>query len=182
MACPQPSIFIDGRGPMYRPLILACAILMVVMADVAFAQTPQRTTANYEDWIVRCEMRGDAKVCEMTQSTQLKGQAQPVTQIVIGRPAKNSPVKIVFQIPINVWLAAGVKLTTEDGHDEVIASFSRCIPSGCFAETDLNENVIKQLRGLTTNGKLQFKDAAEHDVAVPVSFKGFGDAYDALQK
>jgi invasion protein IalB len=38
------------------------------------------------------------------------------------------------------------------------------------------------LRGLKTNGKLQFKAANEKDVAVPVSFKGFGDAYDAMQK
>ena len=167
---------------MYRPLVLACSILTAVMAGSALAQTPQSTTATYGDWVVRCELRAGAKVCEMAQSTQLKGQAQPVTQIVIGRPAKNSPLKIVFQIPINVWLAAGIRLTTEDGHNEVTASFTQCIPAGCFAETDIKESVVKVLRKLKTNGKLQFKDAVQHDVAAPVSFKGFGDAYDVLQK
>ena len=42
--------------------------------------------------------------------------------------------------------------------------------------------VIKKLRALTTNGKLQFKDAGDRDVSVPVSFKGFGEAYDTLTK
>jgi invasion protein IalB len=167
---------------MHRSLVLAGAILISVPGGGAYAQTPQRTTATYDDWIVRCELSSDAKVCDMMQSTQLKGQAQPVTQIAIGRQAKNGPLKIVFQIPVNVWLPAGVKLATEDKQDDVAASYSRCTPAGCFAETDIKESVIKKLRGLTTNGKLQFKNASEQDVAVPVSFKGFGDAFDALQR
>ena len=167
---------------MHRAIVFAEAILTLVSASGAFAQTPQRTTATYDDWVVRCEMGGVAKICEMTQSTQVKGQPEPITLIAIGRQAKNGPVKIVFKIPVNVWLPAGAKLTTDDNKDDVAAGFSRCTPAGCFAETDIKDSLVKKLRGLTTNGKLQFKDAGEHDVAVPVSFKGFGDAFDAMQK
>jgi hypothetical protein len=41
-------------------------------------------------------MHGDAKVCEMAQSTQLKEQTQPVIQILIGRQgtAHSSPLRV----------------------------------------------------------------------------------------
>jgi invasion protein IalB len=149
----------------------------------ALAQNAQRTTATYGDWVIRCEVReNNAKTCEMAQFTQVSGQAQPVTQIIIGRQTKDSPLKMVFEVPVNVSVPAGVKLMGEGDHADVVASFSNCVPAGCFAVTDIKDPIIKKLRGLTANGKLQFKDAAERDVVFPVSFKGFGEAYDALTK
>lgn len=157
---------------MRRPLVLAAAMLIGAAAGSAFAQTPQRTTATYEDWTMRCALHGAAKVCEM----------QPVTQIAIGRQGKSGPLKIAFQVPVNVWLPAGVRLTSDDGHAEVAAGFSRCVPAGCIAETAIKEGVIATLRTKKKNGSLRFKQANKQDVAVPVSFKGFGDAYDAMLK
>jgi len=166
---------------MRRPLILAAAML-IGAAGSALAQQPQRTTATYEDWVVRCAMHDAAKICQMTQSTQLKGQSQPVTQIAIGREGKNGAIKIAFQVPLNVWLASGVTLTAGDRHGLVAAHFGRCIQAGCIAETDIGGTVIAEMRRLKKNGALHFKNANQQDVAVPVSFKGFGDAFDALPK
>jgi invasion protein IalB len=181
LAMSQPAS-LGSREPLRRLFMFGCTALISLAVGSVLAQTPQRTTANYGDWIVRCEMRDTAKTCEMAQFTQLNGQNQPVTQIVIGRPSKDGLLKIAFQVPVNVSLLAGVKLVTESERADVTVNFSRCIPAGCFAVTDVKENVIKKLRGLTTNGKLQFKDAGEQDVVIPVSFKGFSDAYDALLK
>ena len=127
-------------------------------------------------------MREAGKACEMVQATQMSGQTQPTTQIVIGRQSKDGPLKVVFQVPINVSLAAGVKLAAEGEQADITSNFSHCVPTGCFAVTDLKENVVKKLRGLTTNGKFQFKDSTEREIAIPVSFKGFAEAYDALTK
>jgi invasion protein IalB len=91
------------------------------VAGSAFAQGPQRTTATYQDWMVRYEMGGHAKVCDMTQSTQLKAHSEPITQIAIGRQGRSGLLRIVFQVPINVWLPAGVKLTTADAQVDVTA-------------------------------------------------------------
>ena len=49
----------------FSPLIGA---LLVAAAGVAAAQTPQQTTATYEDWIVRCETLAGPppkRTCEM---------------------------------------------------------------------------------------------------------------------
>ena len=51
-----------------------------------------------------------------------------------------------------------------------------------LADTDLKDDLVKKFRGLDESGKLQFKDGAQQDIAIPVSFKGFGQAYDAMQK
>lgn len=161
---------------------MLASIAMAAVATSAFAQTPQRTTASYDDWTVRCEINDTVKSCEMTQAMQIKGQAQPVTQIAIGRQAKNDPMKIVFQVPINVWLPTGVKLVADDKDPGIVGTYRRCLPGACIADSELKDDVVKKLRSLTENGKLQFKDGVLQDVAIPISFKGFGQAYDAMLK
>lgn len=162
--------------------VAATTALISAVAGSAVAAAPQRTTATYGDWTLRCVMQGQTKVCEMAQSMQIKGQTRPITQIAIGRQAKNDPMRIVFEVPINVWLPDGVKLTTDNKKLEISATFTRCMPIGCFADVEISKAQIKDLRDLKKAGKLQFKDAGKQQIAIPVSFKGFGDAYDAMQK
>src|SRR5580700_11429028 len=86
--------------------MLATGAGLAVVAS-AHAQAPQRTTATYEDWTVRCETPAASpaqKSCEMVQTTQMQGQAAPVTQIAIGRPLKTDPLRLVIGLPVNVWL------------------------------------------------------------------------------
>ena len=162
--------------------VVATTALISALAGSAVAAAPQSTTATYGDWTLRCVMHNKTNVCEMAQSMQIKGQSRPITQIAIGRQAKTDPLKIVFEVPINVWLPDGVKLTTDDKKVSISASFTRCLPVGCFADVEIGKAQIKALSALKKAGKLQFKDAGKQPIAIPVSFKGFGDAYDAMQK
>lgn len=150
----------------------------------AAATNPQRTTATYEDWTVRCESRGTppVKQCEMVQAVTAQGQANPVTQVAVGRANAKDPVRMVFQLPVNVWIPAGVRFTFDAKTQPVPAIFKWCAPAACFADIDLNNDLIKRIRGQTAQGRFEFKDAGQRDVAIPVSFKGFGQAFDALLK
>jgi invasion protein IalB len=161
---------------------MLASVALLAAGTGAFAQTPQRTTATYDDWTVRCEVNDAVKSCEMAQAMQIKGQAQPVTQIAIGRPAKNEPLKIVFQVPINVWLPGGLKLTADEKDSGIAGVYRRCLPGACIADAELKEDSVKKLRALIENGKLQFKDGGQQEIAIPVSFKGFGQAFDAMLK
>jgi invasion protein IalB len=105
-----------------------------------------------------------------------------VTQIAIGRAGPKEPVKLVFQLPVNVWVPTGVKLVYEANTAPLAAGFKWCAPAGCFADLDLSNDLVKRLRGMTAQGRFEFKDAGQRDVAIPVSFKGFGQAFDALLK
>jgi invasion protein IalB len=154
--------------------------LSLVCAAAAWAQAPQHTTATYDDWTVRCDMTGPLKNCDLTQSTQMQGQA--ISLIVIARMSKSEPLRIVFEVPINVWLPAGVRLASGKDSDFVSAAFKRCLGTGCFADAELKDDVVKKLRSESENGKLLFKDAVQKDVALPVSFKGFAVAFDSIFK
>src|SRR5258705_11730884 len=73
-------------------------------------QEPQRTTATYDDWTVSCEKPAQReKLCEVVHTQTIQGQPNPVGQIVVRRPSKNEPFKILLQVPPNVWLQTGVK-------------------------------------------------------------------------
>src|SRR5215472_10210003 len=150
--------------------------LSLASAVAAWAQAPQHTTATYDDWTIRCDKTSTLKKCDLVQTTQAQGQA--VSLIAVGRPNKTEPLRIVFQVPINVWLPPGVRLATDKGSDLVSATFKRCMDGGCLADAELKDDVVKKMRGETENGKLLYVDAAQKEVALPVSFKGFAVAFD----
>lgn len=164
---------------MRRPLVLACVTVMSVMVGSASAQTPkgtktsQGTKTSYGAWVVVCEK---GKVCAMVQGALLQGKL--FSQIQIG-PYTNTGMLFRFHVPTNVWLPAGVELTTDQ--ERITAKFSFCIPTGCYADSFVKSSVIDALGNLS-NGKLQFKDATKRDIAVPITFNGFDAAYKALQQ
>jgi invasion protein IalB len=148
-------------------------------------QNPQRTTASYGDWVVRCEVvpgPPPQKNCDMEQLAQVQGQANPISRVAIPLPQKGEPPKFFIQVPINVSFAAPIKVTTNDKDAGITTPFRRCVPAGCFGEIELKDDLQKKFRGSTEAGKILFKDAADRDVAIPLSFKGFAQAFEALLK
>lgn len=147
-------------------------------------EAPQRTTATYGDWIVQCETSAQEpakKVCEMMQTTQVQGSNAPFSRVAVGHPAKGQPVKVVAQVPVNASFAREVRI--QAAADAVLAApFARCIPNGCFAEFEAKDDVMKKFRAAAGAGKLSFADAGGREIDVPLSFKGFNQAFEALAK
>lgn len=188
------------RSPLLRlasSLATTALVTAVLAASPALAQAPAqaptqnppaggaptRTTATYEDWTVRCETPPGAqqKTCEVFQAQQ-QGQSGPVSQIAIGRAGKSGPHKLVAQIPVNVWLAGAPRLLLDDKQPPIALGFKRCVPGGCFADADIPDDLLRRLKGRAEPGRLEYKDAIQRDVGIPVSFKGFSQAIDALAK
>jgi invasion protein IalB len=149
-------------------------------------QTPQRTTASYGDWVVRCEIipgPPPQKSCDMEQLAQVQGQAQPISRVAIPLPPKGEGPKIFIQLPINVSFAVPLKITADTKDAGISTPFRRCVPAGCFAEVELKDDLQKKFRAAAAEpGKIVFKDAADRDVTIPLSFKGFAQAFEALLK
>ena len=137
-----------------KPLA-AGALLLILSAAGAAAQTaPQRTSATYEDWTVQCELNAGPpaqKLCEVVQVGQAQGQT--VSRVAIGRATKSEPFKIVVQLPVNLWLPAGVKIQLDDKDPGLTAPFRRCVPAGCFADLEIKDDMVKRLRAATGSGK-----------------------------
>lgn len=153
-------------------------------AASAAAQAPQQTTATYSDWTVRCVMpeASQSKTCEMVQSANVKGQPNPISQVAIGRPSKTAAIKIVFQLPMNVWLPTSVRLIFDEKEGPVVATFKRCVPGSCFADVDLTDDQVKKMRTTKARGKVEFEEAERRMVTLPFSLNGFPQALDAMSK
>ena len=146
---------------------------------------PQSTTATYEDWVLQCESRTapvPAKTCAMVQVAQVQGNNQPFSRVTLARPEKGQAVKLVVQVPVNVSFSGNLRILFGGADQGLTAQFAGCVPAGCFGEFALTEETIRKLRAASGAGKLAFLDASGHDINVPLSFKGFAGAFDALAK
>lgn len=189
-------IFKRISRPFLGAAIAAIAAVSLTAAESARAQqpaprpgvarasdAPQSTSATYGDWVVQCQNGAPPKkICEVMQVTQMKGKNEPFSRIIIVEPGKGEPLKLVVQVPVNVSFAAKVRVQTTASDPGLAASFARCAPIGCFADFEINEEALKKLRAADGPGKLTFADAAGHDVVIPMSFKGFSAALDALTR
>jgi len=173
------------------------ALLLTSLAAPAFAEDkpapvsvdPATTTASYGDWLLRCQRVGEAdkaqKICEIIQTVQAgqPGQQQPIAQFAFGRVNKAEPWRVTAHLPNNIALPSVAKfLTGEKDAKPTELSWRRCIPNGCFADAALSEAQWKILRAQTENGSLEFSDALGRAVKLPISFRGFAQATDALGK
>ena len=146
---------------------------------------PQRTTASYGNWVLQCITNTSPPsepVCDISQVTELQGKNLPFSRIAVAHPERGKPVKFVVQVPVNVSFATQVKVQTSEDDAGFVAPFATCTPNGCFAEFELKDDLLKKLHDATSVGKISFADSGGHDVSVPISFNGFGFAYDALAK
>ncbi len=154
-------------------------------APAASGETPQQTTATYADWVVQCQTQTGPppqKLCDMAQTTQVQGKNIPFSRVAVLHPTAGQPVRLVVQLPVNASFATGVLIQTGDDDPGLTAPFARCLPAGCFADFDIREDALKKFRAISGVGKLSFADAGGHSVSVPLSFNGFGQAFDALAK
>lgn len=144
---------------------------------------PDNTTATYGDWILRCQQSVAARVCEIVQTLEQQGQRGPIALVAIGRPVKSEPIKLVIQVPPNLALGdkASVRVVVAE-KDEALAVFQRCLPGGCFAEATLSDDVFKRWRGFSEAGQMRYLDAGKREVTLPLSFRGFPAAAEALQR
>lgn len=154
------------------------------------AESPDRTTAVFGDWVVRCETRPTTppvRGCEMAQTTADQRQ-QPVSVLAVGRQAKGEPLRLVAQVPVNVQTGQAAKLVLDSpGRQEppLTLAFRHCIPNGCFADIELRDDaLLRRLRGRPPEaaGRLEWRNAAGAEIAIPVSFRGFATAFEALAK
>lgn len=153
---------------------------------------PERTAAQFGDWTVQCVTvpQGGRRICEMAQTVQDQQRQQPIAVIAVGRAARDQPLKLAVRVPVNVRVSDPARLVLEGpagpANEPVALPFQRCSiqPVGCFAEAELRDDALRRLRTRPADrpGRVAWRDVAGAEIAVPVSFRGFAAAWDALQK
>lgn len=161
-------------------LVLGVSLLAVHQVR---AQTPQRISAIFDDWAVSCAPAAQGqKACEMLHTQTVEGQPTPVGQVTIQRASKKGPFEVVLLVPPNVWVPAGVKFVIDGKEPSVAIPLRWCTGTRCLAEARLTDDVMKKLRARREPGSVEYKEASQRDISVPVSFKGFAPALSWMEK
>jgi len=152
---------------------------------------PDRTQASFGDWVVRCGMQRPqgqpaSRACEMAM-TMNDQRGQPLAQLVLGRPARGEPQRMLAQLPIEMRVDQPARLWIDPAATEALTlPFRLCSVSrgGCFAELEsVPAPVVARMRARAENqGRLDFRDSAGRDIQILFSFRGFGQALDALAR
>lgn len=174
------STAVAQQAPPQRPAQQRPTQAQATPAPGAVSQ-PDNTTASYGDWVMRCQQSVAARVCEIVQTLEQQGQRGPIALVAIGRPVKSEPIKLVIQVPPNLALGDKVSVRVVVAEkDEAVAVFQRCLPGGCFAEASLSDDIFKRWRGFSEAGQMRYLDAGKREVTLPLSFRGFPAAAEAL--
>jgi invasion protein IalB len=154
-------------------------------APAPVSSVPERTTASFGDWIMRCEA-GTApgkRICEVALILTAQGQTAPIAQVAVGKgpAAEGKPTTVV--LPHNVSLTTRPRIVFAKTSDAPVElSWQRCTPGACFASVTLSSDAAKTLGTQTEAGKIVYKTAAEQEITLPLSFRGLAQSLEALSK
>lgn len=179
------SIGSASAQPAPKPVTPPGTTLAVPPAPPPAASLPDRTTASFGDWVLRCDRRIDVtpaqRLCELGQTIQRAGDAGPQAQIALGRLAPADPIRFTALLPINIALQTVPKVTVDGAERQSFdLTWIRCIANGCFANATMSDDVLRKLRAQKEPGRIEYKDGAGRDVVLPISFGGFSQAFAAF--
>jgi invasion protein IalB len=146
--------------------------------------TPERTTATFGDWILRCEMppAPAKRACEVALILTAQGQTSAIAQVALGRASSDGqPMTIV--LPHNISLLSKPRVLS--GKSDATAlefTWQRCTPGACFASAVPQSDTVVKLGAQAEAGKIVYKNAAEQEVVLPMSIRGLTQALEALLK
>jgi invasion protein IalB len=174
------------------------AIVFLGLGSQAFAQLkpepprsvdapPNSTLASFGDWALRCQRLGNGaeaqRVCEVAQQIRGQDQQNPVAELAIGRLKKADSLRLTVVLPVNVTFSSPLSFSADGKVLEPLdLGWRKCLPGGCIADALLKDDVLRRWKTQTSAGRITWTDAAEHDLAIGLSFRGLTQALDALSK
>ena len=112
---------------------------------------------------------------------QRPGEQTIQAQFAVGRLASGEPLRITSMPPVNVTFQTIPKMLSEGIQAvSVDLAWMRCISSGCFASAIVNDVALRKLKTGTTSGRVEYRDAGNQKIKLPISFRGFSEALEAL--
>ncbi len=171
-----------ARSAALLPGLVALQVFAQVPAPAA-DPGPDATTARYGDWALQCRRNpaeGTGPACELLHTVMSDAQ-RPVAQVAIARPSAQAPLKLAVVLPVHVAFAEPPRVSAGAPSDAALTlAWRRCLPAGCFADADLTDGMVRVWRTQESPGRLVLQDGSGRAVALPLSFRGLGDALDAL--
>jgi invasion protein IalB len=196
MPQPRPRFCHQASVAVFLSLLVGGA------GQTAAEPEPQRTSATYGDWELRCDRTTGTVICEAVQVIANQ-QGQTVAQIAIGSAASAAAAgvagappdsrRLALIVPASANLAivphllppakdAGTRGTTVAEVPLLDLVWRRCLPEACVADAALRDDVLRRLRSATDTYRIVLQDGMGRDRVVPMSPRGLGETLDAMTK
>jgi len=161
-AAPQAQVPLKGAAPEAAPA----------------AAEPQPPAAN---WASRCAADGRQSVldCSVEQSIVETKSRQLLMQIVVHVPPDTRKPVLTVQLPLGLFLPAGVTIRFDEGKPERF-DVETCDQKGCYLQIPISNEMLGEM----AKGKqmsVTFQNLSKQDIGVPVSLAGFTVAYDKIK-
>ena len=135
----------------------------------------------YGDWGRKCETpKGlDQELCFIFQNLSIKESGKRVMHITAGYLPKQDKPAMVFTLPLGVALRPGIRVKVDES-EPMNVGYNICLNTGCRAGMELTEKTITLLKQ-GSKVVITFVSPQGKGLNVPVSLKGFTDAFDSLK-
>src|SRR3977135_1841108 len=164
-----------------RRLAGSAAMAVGVLGLVAgAAPAPGTVKSVHGDWQVRCDTPpgSQGEQCALIQSVTAEDRPNVGLTVIVLKTADQKSKLMRVLAPLGVLLPSGLGLKI-DKTDVGRAGFVRCLPNGCVAEGQMEDNLVKQLRTGTSATFIIFQ-TPEEGIGIPMGLKGFGEGFDKL--
>lgn len=172
---------ISSRLSSARRGLVAAALSAVLAGALGGTAAAQGTVKSvHADWQVRCDTPPGAQgeQCALIQSVTAEDRPNVGLTVIVLKTADQKSRLMRVLAPLGVLLPSGLGLKI-DKTDVGRAGFVRCLPNGCVAEVQMDENLMKQMRSGQAATFIIFQ-TPEEGIGIPMSLKGFGEGFDKL--
>lgn len=157
-------------------------LLSAALAAMTFSPALAQGTVRGEhgDWQMSCDTPpgASAEQCAIIQNVLAEDQPNVGLSVIVLKTADGEARLLRVLAPLGVLLPNGLGLNV-DGTDLGRVAFVRCLPNGCIAEVELDDEIITTLSDGSEAIFVVFK-TPEEGVGIPVSLNGFKDGFAAL--
>lgn len=163
-------------------LLLFISIAFFSTTSVAQEKVKPKITP-FGDWGRICEKVPGVEedVCYIFQQLKKSGTDSVVMNTSIAINPKDGKPVISVVVPLGLLLPAGVQMKVDENEFILRIPFILCIPQGCRASAGLDESFIKEMLA-GQQLVAAFVNAKREPAKVPLSLKGFEEAYASLKK
>lgn len=150
-----------------------------VSQNAAQQGSGQSGTQGFGDWTLECVTGGEAK-CQATTRSNSGDQKQVILVLSVASSGTPKQTRYQMALPLGFSIPPGVEVKV--GAYSRVLPVSRCTAQGCLVEGVMPDALAKAMRE-NAQGSVAVQTGEDGaPITLPLSLKGFGDAFAAMEK
>ena len=164
-----------------RWLALPVLAGLLLSTPAGAQEKPGTVKSNHGAWSIVCDKPAGSSTdqCALMQNVIADDRPEVGLSVVILKTADRKARILRILAPLGTLLFNGLGLNV-DGNNLGRIYFIRCFSDGCYAEVEIDDNLMKVLRAGKIATFIIYVSRDEDGIGIPIDLTGFGEGYDAL--